>query len=153
MFFWNSLAFLMIQRMLTIWPLVPLPFLKPTWTSGVHGVTKSQTGLSDFHFHFWAFFMVQLSHPSMTLGKSLTLTIWTFVGQMMSLLFNTLSRFVIAFLPRSKHRWILWLLSPSILNLEPKKMKSDTVSMFCALLKPHNSGESWIHRPGLDPMG
>ena len=56
-----------------------------------------------------AFFMVQLSHPYMTTGKAIALTIWTFVGKMMSLLLNTLSRFVIAFLPKSKHLLISWL--------------------------------------------
>ena len=56
-----------------------------------------------------AFFMVQLSHPYMTIGKTISLTIWTFVGNVMSLLFNMLSRFVIAFLPRSKRLLILWL--------------------------------------------
>ena len=56
-----------------------------------------------------AFFIVQLSHPYMTTGKTVALTIWTFVGKVMSLLFNMLSRFVIAFLPRSKHLLISWL--------------------------------------------
>ena len=77
-----------------------------------------------------AFFMVQLSHPYMTTGKSTALIIWTFVGQMMSLLFNMLSRFVIAFLPRSKHLLISWLQSQSTVILEPKKIKSITVSTF-----------------------
>ena len=62
---------------------------------------------------FSAFFMVQLSHPYMTTGKTIALTIWTFVGKVMSLRFKTLSRFVIAFLPRNKHVLILWLQSPS----------------------------------------
>ena len=75
-----------------------------------------------------AFFMVQLSHPYMTTGKAIALTRWTFVGKGMSLLFNILSRFVIAFLPRSKRLLISWLQSPSALILEPKKIKSDTVS-------------------------
>ena len=66
----------------------------------------------------------------MTSGKTIALTIWTFVGKVMSLLFNTLSRFVIAFLPRSKHLLIPWLQSPSIVMLEPKKMKSFTSSTF-----------------------
>ena len=57
-----------------------------------------------------AFYMVQLSHPYMTTGKTIALTIWTFVGKMMSLLFNMLSKFIIAFLPRSKHLLISWLL-------------------------------------------
>ena len=70
-----------------------------------------------------AFFMVQLSHPYMTTGKPLTLTRWTFVGKVMSLLFNMLSRLVIAFLPRSKHPLISWLQLPSAVILEPKKIK------------------------------
>ena len=76
-----------------------------------------------------AFFMVQLSHPHMTAGRTIVLTKWTFVGKVMSLLFNTLSRFVIAFLPRSKHLLISWLQSLSAVILEPKKMKSVTVSI------------------------
>ena len=74
--------------------------------------------------------MLQLSHPYMTTGKTITLTKWTFVGKVMSLLFNTLSRFLIAFLPRSKRLLISWLQSPSALILELKKIKSATVSTF-----------------------
>ena len=74
-----------------------------------------------------AFFMVQNSHPYMTTGKTIALTRHTFVSKVISLLSNTLSRFVIAFL-RSKHLLILWLQSPYTLILEPKKMKSYTVS-------------------------
>ena len=76
-----------------------------------------------------AFFMVQLSCPYMTTGNTIVLTIWTFVSRVMSLLFNMLSRFVITFLPRSKHLLISWLQSPSSVILEPKKMKSVTVSI------------------------
>ena len=76
-----------------------------------------------------AFFIVQLSHPYMTTGKSLALTRGTFVGKVMSLLFNMLSRFVIAFLPRSKHLLISWLQASSAVILEPKKIKSLTVSI------------------------
>ena len=72
--------------------------------------------------------MVQLSHLYMTIGKTIALTIWTFVGKVMSLLSNMLSRFVIAFLPRRKHLLILWLPSPSAVILEPKKIKSVTIS-------------------------
>ena len=72
--------------------------------------------------------MVQLSHPCMTTGKTIALTRWTFVGKVMSLLFNVLSRLVIAFLPRSKCLLISWLQSPSAVILEPKKTKSVTVS-------------------------
>ena len=77
-----------------------------------------------------AFFMVQLSHSYMTTGKTIALTIQTFVGKMMSLLFNMLSRFLIAFLPRSKCLLISWLQSPSAVILEPKKIKSVTISTF-----------------------
>ena len=74
--------------------------------------------------------MVQLSHPYMTTGKTRTWTIQALVGKVMSLRFNTLSRFVIAFLPRSKHLLILWLQSASAVILELKKIKSVTVSTF-----------------------
>ena len=72
--------------------------------------------------------MVQLSHPHMTSGKTIALTSQTFVGKVMSLLFNMLSRLVIAFLPRSKYLLISWLQSPSAVILEPEKIKSLTVS-------------------------
>ena len=75
-----------------------------------------------------AFFTVQLSHPFMTTGKTIALTRRTFVGKVMSLLFNMLSRSVITFLPRSKHLLISWLQSTSAVILEPPKIKSDTVS-------------------------
>ena len=77
-----------------------------------------------------AFFIVQLSHPYMTTGNTITLAIWTFVGKVMSLLFNMLSRFVIVFLPRSNHLLISWLQSRSAVILEPKKRKSVTASTF-----------------------
>ena len=74
-----------------------------------------------------AFFMVQLSHPYTTTRKAIALTIWTFVDKVTSLLFNTLSRFVIAILPRCRRLLISWLQSPSSVILVPNKMKSDTV--------------------------
>ena len=80
------------------------------------------------------FFSAQLSlwpnsqHPYMTTGKTIALTRWTFVDEVMSLLFNMLSRLVITFLPRSKHLLISWLQSPPAVILEPKKIKSATVS-------------------------
>ena len=77
----------------------------------------------------FSFFMVQLSHPYMTTGKIIALTIQIFFGKMMSLLFNTLSRPVIAFLPRRKHLQISWLQRPSTVILEAKKRKSVTVSI------------------------
>ena len=81
-----------------------------------------------------AFFMVQLSHPYMTTGKTEALTRQTFAGKAVSLLFNMLCRFVIAFLPRNKHLLISWLQSPSTVIFEPKKMKSVTVSIVSPFL-------------------
>ena len=81
---------------------------------------------SKASWHF-TFFMVQVSHPCMTTGKAIALTIWTFTSKMMSLLFNKLSKFVIAFLSRNKYLLISRLQSPSAVILEPKKMKSAIV--------------------------
>ena len=98
----------------------------------VQGILKS---LLQYHSSeasiLWhsTFFMVQLSHPYMTTGKTIVLTRWTFVGQVMSLLFNTLSRFVITLLPRSKCLLNLWLQSPSAVILEPKERKSLIISI------------------------
>ena len=75
-----------------------------------------------------AFFIVQLSHPYMTTGKTTALTGQTFVGKVISLLLNILSRLVITFLPRSKHLLISWLQSPSAVILEPRRIKSATLS-------------------------
>ena len=80
-----------------------------------------------------AFFMVQLSHLYMTTGKAITLTRWTVVSKVMSLLFDMLSVFVLVFLPRSKHLLISWLQSPSIVILEPRKINSVIVSTFSHL--------------------
>ena len=77
-----------------------------------------------------AFFVVQLSHPYMTPGKTIALTRRTFVGKVMSLLFNMLSRLVVTFLPRRKHLLISWLQSPSTVILEPKKIKSVSFHYF-----------------------
>ena len=77
-----------------------------------------------------AVFIVQLSHPYMTTGKTIALTRQTFVGKVISLLLNMLSRFVITFLPSSEHLLISWLQSPSAVILEPKKIKSDTFPIY-----------------------
>ena len=91
-----------------------------------------------------AFFMVRLSYPCMTTGKTITLTRQTFVGKVMSLLFNMLSRLIITLLPRSKHLLISWLWSPSAVILEPKKIKPVTVC---------NASPSIYHEVmGLDTM-
>ena len=97
----------------------------------IQGTLKSllQHHSSKASIQHSAFFMVQLSHPYMTTGKTTALTRWTFVSKVISLLFNMLSRWVIAFLPKSKCLLISWRLSPSAKILEPKKIKSDTVSI------------------------
>ena len=98
----------------------------------VHGTLKSllqhHSSKASILWHS-AFFIVQLSHPYMTTGKTIALTRQTFVGKLMSLLFNMLSRWVIAFLPRSKRLLISWLQSLSTMILEPKKIQSLTVSI------------------------
>ena len=81
--------------------------------------------------------MVQFSHPYMTTEKTIALTMQTFVGRVMSLLFNMLSKFVMAFLPRSKHLLILWLQSPSAVILKPRKIKSVTVSIVSPSIYHH----------------
>ena len=89
----------------------------------------------------------------MATGKTVALTVWTFGGKVMSLLFDTLSRFVIAILPRSKHHLILWLQSPSALILQPKKIKSVTISTFSPLLSVTQFGSLAKSCPTLcDPM-
>ena len=99
----------------------------------VHGTLKS---LLQHHnskasiLRLSAFFTVQLSHPYMTTGKTIALTRRTLVGKVMSLLLNMLSGLLITFLPRSKRLLISWLQPPSAVILEPKKIKSDTVSTF-----------------------
>ena len=85
-----------------------------------------------------AFFIVQLSHPYMTTGKTIALTRWTFVSKAISLLFNMLSRLVTAFLPRRKHLLISWLQSPSAVILEPPKIKSSLFPLF-----PHLFTVKW----------
>ena len=80
--------------------------------------------------------MDQLSHPYMTTGKTIALTMWTFVGKAMSLVFNMLSRFVIAFLPSSRYLLISWLQSLTTVILEPKKIKSVTVSIVSPSICP-----------------
>ena len=106
------------------------------WTflhsKGLSRVFSNTTGQKHQFLVCSAFFMVQLSYPYMTTGKTLTmwtiaLTIWTFVSKVMSLHFNMLSRLVMAFHPRSKFLLISWLQSPSAVILEPPKIKSDTV--------------------------
>ena len=110
-----------------------LIFFKIDWLNllAVQGILKS---LLQHHsskapiLQHSAFFMVQLSHSYMTTGKNITLTVWTFVDKVISLLFNMLSRLVITCFPRSKCLLISWLQSPPAVILEPKKIKSDTVS-------------------------
>ena len=95
-------------------------------SKGLARVFSNATVQKDEFFGAQLFFIVQLSHPYMTTVKTIALTGWTFVGKVMSLLWNMLSKLVITFLPRSKCLLILWLKSPSAVILEPKKIKSDT---------------------------
>ena len=107
----------------------------------IQGTLKSlfqhHSSKASIYWHS-AFFKVQLSHPYMTTGKTIALTRWTFVGKIMSLLFNMLSRLVITLLSRSKCLLISWLQSPSVVILEPQKVKSDTVACF-PIYFPHPS--------------
>ena len=99
------------------------------WAGLISLQSKGFSSLFQYHSSkasiLWgsAFFIVQLFHPPMTIGKTITLTIWIFVGKVMSLLFNMLSRLVIAFLPRSKHLLISWLQSPFAVILDPPENK------------------------------
>ena len=106
--------------------LTDLISLQSKWLSRIF----SNTIIWRHQFFGAQLFMAQHSHPYVTAGKTIALTRWTFVGKVLSMLFNTLSRFVIAFLPRSKPLLISWLQSPSTVILEPKKIKSVTVSIF-----------------------
>ena len=90
-----------------------IPMDRGAWWATVHRVTKSETSLKQHS---------TISHPYTAIGKTIALTIWTFVGKVMCLLFNMLSRFAIAFLPRSKRLLISWLQSLSAVVLEPKKI-------------------------------
>ena len=105
------------------------------WTSwislqskGLSRIFSNTTVQKHQFFCTQGFFIIQLSHLYMTTGKTIALTRWTFVGKVMSLPFNMLSRLVITFLPRSKHLLISELQSPSAVILEPRKIKSATVS-------------------------
>ena len=95
-----------------------------------------------------AFFIVQLSYPYMTTGKTISLTRWTFVDKVISLLFNILPRLVITFLPRSKHPLILWQQSPSAVILEPPKNKVSHCFHFFPVYLPWSDGTGPVHRSG-----
>ena len=99
-------------------------------SNGLSTVFSSATVEKTSILQCSAFFIVQLSHPYMTTGKTIALTIWTIISKVISLLFNMLSRFVTAFLPRSECLLISWLQSLSTVILEPKKIKSATLSIF-----------------------
>ena len=98
-------------------------FHPPAIQGTLKSLLQHHSSKASIHWHS-AFFTVQLSHPYMTTGKTIALTRWTFVGKVMSLLLNVLSRLVITFLPRSKSHLISWLQSPSAVILEPPKIKS-----------------------------
>ena len=112
-------------------------------SKGLSRVFSNTTVQKHRFFGCSAFFIDQLSHPYMTTGKTIALTRRTFVGKVMSLLFNMLSRLVITFLPRSKWILISWLQSPSAVILEPRKIKSATVST----VSPSICHEWWDQMP------
>ena len=105
-----------------------IPWLDLLAVQGTHKSLLQHHSSKASILRYSAFFMVQLSHPHMTTGKTIALTIGTFVSKVVSLLFNTLSRFVKAFILRRKHLLISWLQSPSAVVLEPKKIKSISIS-------------------------
>ena len=122
-------------------PVQKIPMSIQGWVpSGLTDLILQSKGLSRVFFsttiqrhqYFGAqpFFIVQLSHLYLTTGKIITLTVWTFIGKVMSLLLNMLSKFVIAFLPRSKHLLMSWLQSLSTVIVEAKKIKYITTSIF-----------------------
>ena len=119
------------------------------WTGWISWQSKTLKSLLQHHSSkAWilchsASFIVQLSHPYMTTGKAIALTRWTFVGKVLSLLFNMLSRLVIPFLTRSKLLLISWLQSPSAVILEPQKIKSLTVS----IVSPSFAMKWWDQMP------
>ena len=115
------------------------------WTVWISLHSKGLSSLQHHSSKAWilrrsAFYTVQLSHPYMTSGKTIALTRWTFVGKVMSLLFNMLCRLVITSLPRSKHPLISWLQSPSAVNLKPRKMKSEIVFSLSPSIYPEVMG-------------
>ena len=105
-----------------------MDWLDPLAVQGTHKSLLQYHSLKASILWCSAFFIVKLSHPYMTTGKTIALTRSTFVGKVMSLFLNMLSSLVITFLPRSKRLLISWLQSPSAVILEPRKIKSDTVS-------------------------
>ena len=114
------------------------------WTGWVwfKSLLQHYSSKASIHQHS-AVFTVQVSHPYMTTGKTIALTRWTFAGKVISLLFNMLSRLVITFLLRSKCLLILWLKSPSAVILEPRKIKSDTVSTVSPSISHEVMGNSF----------
>ena len=105
-------------------------------SKGLSRLFSNTTVQKHQFFSTQLFFIVELSHPYTTTGKTIALTRWTFVSKVMPVLFNMLSRLVRVLLPKSKHLLISWLQSPSAVILEPKKMKSVTVSIVSPIYMP-----------------
>ena len=136
LFFQSSSQSIGVSASASVLPMNTQDWFPLGWTSWISLLSKGT--LKNLLWHHSskasilqcsAFFIVQLSHPYMTTGKTIALTRWTFVGKVMSLLFNMLSSLVITFLPRSKHRLISWPQSPSAVILGPPKIKSVIVSI------------------------
>ena len=119
-------------------------------SKGLSRVFSNTTVQKHQFFGTQVFFIAQLSHSYMTTGKTILLKRQTFVGKIMSLLFNMLSRLVIAFLPRSKHLWISWLQSPSAVILEPKKIRTPW-TVWKEQLKVHSKIEKKVQRFPIGP--
>ena len=142
-FFWSDDQSIGVSTSASVLPVNNQDWSPLRWTGWISlqskGLLSSPTPqFRNINSSALSFFIVQLSHPYMTTGKTIALTRWNFASKVMSLLFNKLSRLVITFLPRSKHLLISWLLSPSTVILEPKKLKSVTVP-----LSPHLFAMKW----------
>ena len=136
MFFWNSLAFSMIQQMLANWSLIPLPFLKPGPRPPFKSINSSVLS---------SLYSPTLTSIYMTTGKTIALTRWTFFGKVMSLLLNMLSTLVIAFLPRTKCLLISWLQSPSSVILEAPPNKVCVCFHYFPIYLPWSDGTRCHH--------
>ena len=125
-----------VSALASFLPKKPQGWYPSEWTGWISLQSKGLKSLLQHHsskasiLRCPAFFTVQVSYPYMTTGKTVALTRWTFVGKVMSLLYNMLSRLVITFLPRSKHLLISWLQSPSAVTLEPKKLSLTLFALF-----------------------
>ena len=126
--YWGSASVFVLPMNIQDWSPLGLTDWISLQSKGLWRVFSNTSVQKHHFFSSQLSFIVQISHPYVTTGKTIALTRLTFIGKIMSLIFNMLSRLVITFLPRGKHLLISWLQSPSAVILEPKKIKSLTVS-------------------------